>query len=350
MKFQTCVFGLLLCAAFLTGCKRHDNEVVAYISTDEQLARHVIERFESETGIHVKFVGDSEVNKTTGLAQRLKAETNNPQADVFWSSEIFQTITLAGDGVFEPYASPEAKDWPSRFVDEQHRWTGFAARARVIVYNTQAVPGDRVPATWMDLSSDARLRGRIVMADPRFGTTGGHLGAMDAYWSTQFSAQYYEAFIMGLADNETRVLPSGNSGVVEAVARGEADFGMTDTDDVWAAKVRGLPVDLVYARHDISDDRGGGTLLIPNTVALVKGAPNSENGKRLIDFLLSEQCERLLADSPSHNIPIRPGLADDYKQYEVPDPLNISYEAAAAKREDAVAQAMKLLGDHSGDE
>lgn len=343
MKFQIRAIVLLLCAVLMTGCGGSDNEVVAYISADEQFARRIIARFEKETGIDVKFVGDSEVNKTTGLAQRLKAETNNPQADVFWSSEVFMTIALAEDGVFEPYQSPQAKDWPSRFVDDKHRWTGFAARARVIVYNTETVAKDTIPTTWMDLASDERFKGRIVMADPRFGTTGGHLGAMHAYWSAQISGSYYEAFVMGLAESEVRMLPSGNAGVVEAVAAGEADLGMTDTDDVWAAQARGMKVDLVYARHDVSDDRGGGTLLIPNTVALVKNGPNPENAKKLIDFLLSETAERLLAESDSHNVPIRPGLAEQFEQYAVPDPLNVSFEAAAAKREEAVALAMELL-------
>jgi hypothetical protein len=186
------------------------------------------------------------------------------------------------------------------------------------------------------------------MADPRFGTTGGHLAAMNVYWSFEISPHYYEGFLMGLAEQNVRLLPSGNAGVVEQVATGEADVGMTDTDDVWAAQAHGLPVDLVYARHEAGDDRGGGALLIPNTVALVKGGPNTENAKKLIDFLLSEEVEFLLAESQSHNIPIRPGLAEKYPQYAVPDPLKMSYEAAAGKRAGAIALAMELVGEPDG--
>lgn len=347
MKFQICLFGLLFISALTTGCTRNEPEVVAYISADEHIARQIIQKFEKDTGITVQFVCDTEVNKTTGLAQRLKAEINNPQADVFWSSEVFQTIELADAGVLEPYQSPAANNWPAGFIDKQHRWTGFAARARVIVYNTEAISEDAVPKTWMDLTSDSRFKDRIVMADPRFGTTGGHLAAMDVYWSFEISPHYYEAFLMGLAEQNVRLLPSGNAGVVEQVATGEADVGMTDTDDVWAAQAHGLPVDLVYARHEAGDDRGGGTLLIPNTVALVKGGPNQENAKKLIDFLLSDEVETLLAESQSHNIPIRPGLAGKYPQYAVPDPLKMSYETAAKKRAEAIELAMKLLAERA---
>jgi iron(III) transport system substrate-binding protein len=326
------------------GCGRPAPDVVLYVSADDHVARQVVQAFEQHTGLRVASVGDAEQSKTTGLANRLRSEADHPQADVFWSSEIFNTINLAAEGVLDEYASPAAADWPARFRDPQHRWYGFAARARVIVFAPDRVAPEDRPRTWMDLTQP-RYKGRIVMADPRFGTTGGHLAAMEAFWTRLVGPAYYEAFLMGLAANEVRLLPSGNAGVLQAVADGEADLGLTDTDDVWAARARGLDVDLVYPRHDAdAPDSGGGTLLIPNTVARVRGAPHPEAAARLIDFLLSEEVERMLAESVSHNVPIRPGLADDYPRYAVPDPLRVDYRRAAAGLQGAVEQAMTRLG------
>jgi len=340
----------LMLLAPLAGCTRDQPTVVAYISADEYVAREVIAAFEQETGINVEFVGDTEVNKTTGLVQRLRAEADNPQADVFWSSEVFQTIELADEGVFEPYQPADTDNWPSRFRDDEHRWWGFAARARVICYNPQRVSEDELPQTWMALTQP-QYSGRIVMADPRFGTTGGHLGAMKTYWASRVSPGFYEAWLQGLADNDTRYIASGNAGVVRQVINGEADFGMTDTDDVWAAQANGQDVELVYPRHEVADQRGTGTLLIPNTVALIRDCPNPELGRQLVDFLLSERVERILAESNSHNVPIRPGLAEEYRQYDVPNPLNVGFAAAAAARSAAVEQAIAILsGDLIGAE
>lgn len=333
---------LFIALTMCVGCTRDEPTVVAYISADEYVARQVIERFEQQTGINVEFVGDTEVNKTTGLVQRLRAESNSPQADVFWSSEVFQTIQLANDGVFEAYEPANVEGWPDRFRDENQRWWGFGARARVIAFNPDRIKPEDAPKTWLALT-EPRYADRIVMADPRFGTTGGHLGAMDAYWSSHVSGDFYEAWLHGLADNNVRYIASGNAGVVRQVISGEADLGMTDTDDVWAARANGRNVELVYPRHEVSEGRGTGTLLIPNTVALVRGGPNPDNGRRLIDFLLTEQVERLLAESNSHNIPIRPGLAAEYSEYDVPDPLNVSFEAAAERRSEAIEQAMRIL-------
>jgi len=332
------IFFLALIVLYIaTGCRRDDeSSVVLYVSADENIARQVIDAFEKETGINVLMVGDTEVKKTAGLVERLRAEKNHPRADVFWSSEIFMTIDLAKEGMFETYTSSATADWPAAYCDPQHRWHGFALRARVIVYAPDRIKSDELPKTWMDLTQD-RFKGRIVMADPRFGTTGGHLGVMKAYWDHEVMPGYFAAYVEGLAENKVRLLPGGNAGVVEAVAKGEADLGMTDSDDVWAAQAQGLNVKLIYPAHNVAvDEPGVGTLVIPNTVARLKDSPHPDLAKRLVDFLLSEKIERMMAESDAHNIPVRSALAAHYSQYAAPNPLKIDYAKAADMRTTAV--------------
>jgi len=337
------LFIAAVCCVSLIGCNR-EPDVVLYVSADEHLARLVVERFEMETGLRVGIVGDTELKKTTGLVERLRAEGDHPAADVFWSSEIFQTLALAEEGVLAEYAGPAEAGWPVEHHDARHRWYAFAARARVIVYAPSRVTDEDVPRTWTDLTR-SYLAGRIVMADPRFGTTGGHLGAMKAYWDRAVGPAYYQAFLLGLRDNEVRMLPGGNAAVVQAVIDGEADIGLTDTDDVYAQLARGAEIAWLYPDHNREDESGNGTLLIPNTVGLVAGGPNPEAGQRLIDFLLSETVERLIAESASHNVPLRPGLDEDYAAYAIPDPLRVDLRRAAAARREAVSLAMRILTD-----
>lgn len=336
------VFGLVctLLTVGLGGCGSGD-EVVLYVSADDYVAREVVAAFEKKTGIRVKVVGDTEAAKTTGLAQRLKDEQSNPQADVFWSSEVFMTIQLAEEGVFEPYTSTVTTDWPGP-KDAENRWHGFASRARAIVYPTDRIKPEELPRTWMELSQE-KWKDRIAMADPRFGTTRGHMGAMKAYWDRSVAPGFYTAYLQGLAANNIRVLPSGNAGVVRAVASGEVDLGMTDTDDVWAAKRNGAKVDLVYPAHGLPGETGTGTLLIPNTAGLVRGGPNPEHAKALMDFLLSEETERILAESDSHNVPVRPDLAKRYLAYAIADTLRIDYDLVADTMDEAVAEAVRTL-------
>jgi len=343
-RLASAVVSVLIGASILAGCRRASDQptVVLYASADEHIARQVVAAFEEETGIRVEMVGDTELKKTTGLVERLRSERDNPQADIFWSSEIFMTIALADEGVLEPYESPATADWPEAWRDEENRWYAFAARARVIVYTADRVAPEDIPRTWTDLTNSF-LKGRIIIADPRFGTTGGHLGAMKAFWDRDVMPGYYSAFLMGLRENDVRILPSGNAGVVRAIVSGEADLGFTDTDDVWAAQAQGHKLDLVYPPHSHADEPGNGTLLIPNTVGRVRGGPNAAAAGRLIDFLLSERVERMLAESVSHNIPLRPGLAAQYPQYAVDDPLRVDYGRAAVMRNEAVAEAIRIL-------
>lgn len=340
---------LLLCTALSvpTGCTRSDDsqQVVVYVSADDALAREVIAAFEAQSGIEVQMVGDSEAKKTTGLVERLRNEHDRPQADVFWSSEIFLTIQLADEGILEPYTSEALADWPAAFRDDDDRWYGFAGRARVIAYAPNRINKDELPATWQDITNP-QYANRVVIADPRFGTTGGHFGAMQAYWSNAFDGDAYSTYISALAANGVRMLPSGNAGVVRAIIAGEADFGFTDTDDVWAAQRNGHDIQLIYPRHHPDPTlAGGGTLVIPNTIGRVTGGPNPEPAGRFIEFMLSEATERMMAESYSRNLPLGPGRSSSYDDLHVPDPLVIDFKAAAAAWNDAVELAMRRLHD-----
>ena len=74
--------------------------VVAYVSQDQIHAEALFAEFERETGLRVRAVYDSEAAKTVGLVNRLLAERNRPQCDVYWGGEELRTRQLAERGVF----------------------------------------------------------------------------------------------------------------------------------------------------------------------------------------------------------------------------------------------------------
>jgi iron(III) transport system substrate-binding protein len=123
----------------------------------------------------------------------------------------------------------------------------------------------------------------------------------------------------------------GNSVVRDMVARGELKAGLTDTDDAQVAVDKGAPVAVIFLDQSSSD--GLGTLLIPNTVAVVKGAPHPAAARKLVDYLLTAQVEERLARSGSAQMPVRPSV-------EVPAgvtrldqirPMRVSAEEVAAQ-------------------
>ena len=310
----------------VASCSRTEEapEVVVYVSADEYVARPILERFEDRTGVRVRALYDTEATKTTGLVSRIKAERDRPRADLFWSSECFRMIELQQAGLLGSFPAASLlemnREVPESWCSSTGSWVAVAPRARVLVYAPDRLPADQVPRTWESLA-EPRWKGRLAMADPRFGTTAGHFGAMHAAWG----ADRFTDWIEGLRSNEVAVLRSGNAGVVEGVASGEYDVGMTDTDDVWAARSRGLEVEMVYPRHEDEGVSGAGTLLIPNTVGLVAGASNPLQARMLAEWLASVEVERLLMESPARNIPLRM----DPGELRVEDPLQESLESAA---------------------
>ncbi len=302
--------------------------VVLYYSADEYVARPIIEEFERRTGVRVLATGDTEATKTTGLVQRLRAEKERPLADVFWSSEVFMTDRLAGEGLLAPHTGPEADARPEHLRDPDRLWHAFAPRARVVVFNADRLDAADIPTQLIDLPSVAQ-RGRIVVARPEFGTTRGHLGFLYEYWGEEA----FRAWLDALRHLDVRFL-DGNASVVRAVASGEADLGLTDTDDVWSGQRNGWNVDLIYCQHTIDPASGRGVMLIPNSVARVANGPNPEQAAQLVEYLLGADVERMLAESDSHNIPTRPELATEFAAYALPAP-------AASMNPSDVAEAMR---------
>ena len=306
--------------------------VVVYCSVDQDFARGVLADFEKQTGLRVLARYDEEARKTTGLVQRLRAEKARPAADVFWSSEIFQTIRLAEEGLLAAYDGPAAKGWPAQFADRQGRWHAFALRMRVIAYDTRRVKPDEAPKKLEDLL-DAKWKGRLAMARPEFGTTRGDV----ASWLVHYGPDRAKEILRGLKANGVRLV-QGNSTAVRTVARGEADVCFTDTDDVYVARRNGWPIAMAPL-----DQGGDGALAIPNTAALIQGAPHAEAGRKLLAYLLSEKVERDLAASESHNVPVRPALAGPFSKYVPGKALKVDYAKVAAAMPAAMAAVKEIF-------
>jgi len=330
--------GVLLGACLLGGLScREDSSgsgesVVLYCSVDQAVAEPIIAEFERQTGIRVLARYDTEAGKTVGLVQRIRAEASSPAADVFWSSEVFHTIRLSREGLLAPWASKAFDDWPETFRAADGTWHGLALRGRVIAYNTRRVTSDEAPKS-LEALLDSKWKGRIVMAAPEFGTTGGDV----ASWFAHYGPERATEILRALATNEVRLV-SGNSTAVRMVATGQADVCMTDTDDVYAAKRNKWPV----ACWPL-DQGGAGSLAIPNTVAILKGAPHPEQASALMVFILGGAVERMLAESDSHNGPVQAELAAEFAEYAIEPALAVDYETVTDMLETAIETAMEIL-------
>ncbi len=318
----------------LNGCMRSNaHEVVVYSALDGEFSEPILEQFQQRSGCVVRPVFDVESTKTVGLVTRIVRERHRPRCDVFWNNEILHTLRLEKLGLLDAYLSPGATGFPDDYRSADGYWCGFAARARVLIVNTELVPSGERPDSVEDLI-DPKWKHRVGIAKPLFGTTATHASVLFSMWGQERA----ETFFRKLKGN-ARVM-SGNKQVALSVARGELAFGLTDTDDAIIEVERGRKVVIVYP------DQGAeqmGTLFIPNTVCIIKGGPHPNAARALVNYLLEPDVEKQLAAGPSAQFPVNPKVAATSRAapHEPVRWMDVDFRAAA----DQWDQAATFLRD-----
>jgi iron(III) transport system substrate-binding protein len=320
--------------ALIGGCAPHDaHEVVVYTALDEEFSRPIFEEFTRETGITVQTKYDVESTKSVQLTQEILAERGRSRCDVFWNNEVVNTLRLEKAGLLAEYDSPTGKKYPAQYRSPQERWYGFAARARVLIVNTKLVDEHERPTSILDLA-DAKWKDRAGIAKPLAGTTATHAACLFAAWDDDRAREFFHA-----VKQNVRTM-AGNKQVARAVADGELAFGLTDTDDAIIELESGRPVAIVFP--DQEGDEPLGTLMIPNTLAIIKGAQHRDAAERLVEYLLSPAVEGQLAAGPSAQFPLNPQLS--VKSRTAPaEPIREMHVdfAAAAEKWDAAAEFLR---------
>src|SRR5262249_51600165 len=140
-------------------------KVIIYCAQDQVYAEPIFQEFERATGTKVLAVFDSEAVKTVGLANRLLAERNHPQCDVFWGNEEMRTRQLAAQNAFRV----------------TNGWAAFGYRSRRLVVNTNRLALSAAPRSLLELTNTS-WQGKLAVAYPQFGTTATHFHALKQHW------------------------------------------------------------------------------------------------------------------------------------------------------------------------
>ncbi len=258
---------LLLLAALLTSYQRLRRgrrvPLVVYCAHDSIYSETILREFERRTGIPLSIRFDTEATKSLGLVELIFHERDHPSCDVFWNNEVLGTLRLCDAGLLLPYRGTGYARIPAEFKDPAGRWVGFAARLRVYIGNAVRLP------SLNDSSVSQALAGprldRIAIAKPLYGTTLTQYAVLWRHWGR-------DRLIAWHRDCQRRgiIQGAGNAAVKDLVAQGACDLGFTDTDDFFEAKDDGKPVAMLPYQLDT-----GETILIPNTVSIVRGTRRS---------------------------------------------------------------------------
>ena len=327
-------FFCLICvlASCLLGCwSQRPTDVTVFTALDREFSEPILQDAIEPLGLTPLPRYDTESTKTLGLVTRIETQKQRPECDLFWNNEILHTLRLKQQGLLRPLEIPNADAWPSTFRDPEGYWYGFAARARVLIINTEQFPDPaNRPDSIHDLI-DSKWPTSRAMAKPLFGTTATHAAVLRSIWEPDAFEDFFEQVTQRV------VIVSGNKQVAQGVAAGEFGFGITDTDDALIELEKGKPVAIVFP------DQGEGemgTLFIPNTICSIAGSPHPENAKQLAQWLLSPETEAKLARSSSGQIPLHPSIQMESRV--LPDSkvrwLDVDFEEAARDWDDCAKQ------------
>jgi iron(III) transport system substrate-binding protein len=229
---------------------------------------------------------------TEEVMSKIKAEqmAGKVKADVLLLADSVTFESLKKEDLLQAYESKEAGSLPEEFVDADHMYYGTKVMATALAVNTDNVK--EVPADWSILSSE-EAKGKAIMPSPLYsGAAAYNLGVFTR--QNGFGWDFYE----NLKTNQAAVA-KGNGDVLKAVASGEKSYGMVVDFVVSRAKAEGSPVELVYPEE--------GVPVITEPIGMMKDAKNTAAAKAFIDYVLSEEGQKLAVELGY--TPIREGMS-----------------------------------------
>jgi iron(III) transport system substrate-binding protein len=278
------VVGALALAVGAWTAPGQTTSLTIYSGREESLVKPIMDRFTKETGISV----NDRYGSSTSLATALVEEGRNSPADVYWSQEPGTLGLVGARGLLARLPKTTVGKVPSRFYTPSRRWVGTSGRARVLVYNTNALQASQLPASVWDLTN-ATWKGKIGVA-PTNASFQAFLGAT----INLAGEARVRAWLEGLRANDVRFYPN-NTTVVQAVGRGDVEVGLVN--HYYLYNLLAQTPDLAVRNHWFRDGDPG-NLVLAAGAGIVSSTQKRAAAQRFVDFLLSRLGQRMIARGP----------------------------------------------------
>ncbi|GGZ75289.1 2-aminoethylphosphonate ABC transporter substrate-binding protein [Streptomyces subrutilus] len=290
------VTGGLALASTLTACggassadSRAGEKVVTVYSADGLKSDKgdgwydtVFAAFTKKTGIEVKYVegGSGE------MVQRALREKTNTQADVLVTLPPF-IQQAGGKGLLQAYRPQGSDQVSGANKAADGTWTSVVNNYFGFVYNKKELA--EAPKTWEELL-DAKYKGRLQYSTPGVAGDGTAVlvKSMHDFGGKEPAMEYLkklQANNVGPSSSTSKLAPKTDKGEL-LVANGDVQMNFAQSKSmpnlgIWfPAKDGGKPT----------------TFALPYAAGLVDKAPHTANGRKLLDFLLSEDSQKLVSE------------------------------------------------------
>lgn len=317
------IMSLVLVALLFSGStmlfangNQEDSELVVSYNSPSQWANWgaVLKAFSAATGIQAP----SDPKNSGQTLAALEAETKAPQADTAYFGIVFG-IEASSKNLLEPFAADYLDEIPANLRAADGTWFTAHQGSIAFIVNTEELGGAAIPSSWNDLLKP-EYKGKVGFLDPTQAAVGysvytaGNLALGGTLENWDPGVTYFKK----LKENGL-ILPAQTATAM--VQQGEIPILIDADFNGYKLKyIDNASVEVVIPQE--------GSISIPYVISLVKGAPNSENGKKLLNFTLSDEGQKLFSESylrPIRKIDIDPEISSkmlpesDYERVIFPD-------------------------------
>lgn len=255
--------------------QKQSGKVTVYMPSPAGLADKLAADFKAKTGVDVDvFQG------TTGeILARLEAESANPVADVVILASWSDGLSMKAKDQLLSYTPKDADKIVDGWIDSDNMLFGYSASAVGVIYNTTVIP--EMSADWSELGN-SEYKDKLAIPDPE------KSGACKDFIAGYVNANGWDA-IEKMAENGMTV-PGANKAALEAVTTGEVGALVAGVDyNAYSSIKKGEPLEIYYP--------AGGTVVNPRPAMILKTAPDVDNAKAFVDYLFSDEAQKLVADA-----------------------------------------------------
>jgi iron(III) transport system substrate-binding protein len=270
-----------------------------HYQTDEALYAN----FTRQTGVKINRIelGDEQ------LLQRLRSEGANSPADVVLLVDAARLWSAQNEGLFQPTQSKVLEERiPAQLRSSDNTWFGFSTRARVIVYNRDAVKAEDVD-TYEKLA-EPKNKGKVCTR------SGSHPYMLSLLGSiVQRSGENAaEAWARGMVANMARAPKGGDTDQIKGVATGECGVALTNSY-YWVRMLRSQDA----KDRDVASKVGfvwpnqatSGTHVNVSGGAVAKNAPNRANAVAFLEYLSGAEAQGYFANGNNEWPAVKGALA-----------------------------------------
>jgi iron(III) transport system substrate-binding protein len=286
-------FVLILAALAVPAFAQAKQTLIVYSSVDEVNAKKIFESFTADTGIQVQFV-----QLSSGPAYaRIKAESSNPQADVWFGAPSENHIIAKQEKLTQAYKGPNFDKLGKEFKDPDGYWRSFYMNPMAFAVNTEVLARIKAPkpASWADLLNPA-YKGQIQMPSPQSSGTAYNVIASLVVMMGEDKAFDY---MKKLSPNIQTYTSSGTA-PSKAVQLGQCAIGIQFTPAFFEAIENGFPIEVVFPKE--------GVWFEAPAVSILKGAKNLQAAQALVDWLSSPKGQSVYTTKKTFFYPVLPGV------------------------------------------